>query len=113
MARTACLVCFISTVNGRSKKEKKKKPWKTGASSRYTTNLKQSILETFHIYGLACLPCFVSLVLLVAAAKILAVKVGTTIGQVCLPALSACKPCLCLQKAFLLFEVVFLQTNMS
>jgi hypothetical protein len=23
MARTACLVCFISTVNGRSKKKKK------------------------------------------------------------------------------------------
>ena len=30
MARTACLVCFISTVNGRSKKKKKKRqmPWK-------------------------------------------------------------------------------------
>jgi hypothetical protein len=40
MTHTACLVCFISTVNGRSKK---KKPWKMGASSRHTTNLKQSI----------------------------------------------------------------------
>ncbi len=28
-----------------------KKPWKTGARSRYITNLKQSILETFDIYG--------------------------------------------------------------
>ncbi len=48
MARTACLVCFISTVNGCSKK---KKPWKTGASSGHITNLKQSIWETFDIYG--------------------------------------------------------------
>ncbi len=47
-ARTACLVCFTSTVNGHSKK---KKPWKTGASSGRITNLKQSILETFDIYG--------------------------------------------------------------
>ncbi len=42
MACTACLVCFISTVNGCSKKEKK--PIKTGASSRHITKLKQSIL---------------------------------------------------------------------
>jgi hypothetical protein len=27
------------------------KPVKTGASSEYITNLKQSILETFDIYG--------------------------------------------------------------
>ncbi len=51
MAHTACLVCFISTVNGRSEK-KEKKPIKTAASSRHITNLKQSILETFDIYGL-------------------------------------------------------------
>ncbi len=49
MARTAGLVCFISTVNGRSKKKKKKSPWKTGARSGHITNLKQSIL-TFDIY---------------------------------------------------------------
>ncbi len=49
MAHTACLVCFISTVNGRSKKIKKK-PWKMGSSSGHITNLKQSILETFDIY---------------------------------------------------------------
>ncbi len=50
MAHTACLVCFISTVNGHSKK--KKKPWKMGSSSGHitNTNLKQSILETFDIY---------------------------------------------------------------
>jgi hypothetical protein len=29
----------------------KKKPIKTGASSGHITNLKQSILETFDIYG--------------------------------------------------------------
>jgi hypothetical protein len=39
---TACLVCFICTFNGRSKKE----PIKTGASSGHITNLKESILET-------------------------------------------------------------------
>ncbi len=61
MVRTACLVFFISTVNGRSKK---KKPWKTGASSGHMTNLKQSLL-TFDIYGTNTLayfsirlPCF-------------------------------------------------------
>ncbi len=55
MACTACLVCFVSTVNGRSNKKKKRKeeayPWKTSASSGHITNLKQSILETFDIYG--------------------------------------------------------------
>ncbi len=51
MAHIACLVCFISTVNGHSKKRKEKKPIKTGASSRHIKNLKQSILETFDIYG--------------------------------------------------------------
>ncbi len=52
MARTACLVCFISTVNGHCNKRKKEEayPWKAGASSGHTTNLKQSILETFDIY---------------------------------------------------------------
>jgi hypothetical protein len=50
MVRTACLVCFISTVNGhRGKKEKK--PIKMGTSSGHITNLKQTILETFDIYG--------------------------------------------------------------
>ena len=55
MARTACLVCFSSSVNGRSNKKKKRKeeayPWKASTSSRHITNLKQSILETFDIYG--------------------------------------------------------------
>jgi len=54
MARTACLVCFISTVNGRSNKKQKRKeedyPWKAGTSSGHITNLKQFILETFDIY---------------------------------------------------------------
>jgi hypothetical protein len=49
-ACTTCLVCLISTVNGSNKK--KKKPIKTGTSNGHITNLKQSILETFYIYGL-------------------------------------------------------------
>jgi hypothetical protein len=54
MAHTACLICFISTVNGCGNKKKKRKeeayPWKTGISSVHITNLKQSIFETFDIY---------------------------------------------------------------
>ncbi len=53
MVLTACLVCFISTVNCC----RKKKPWKTGTSSGHITNLKQSILETFDIYGLCVRVC--------------------------------------------------------
>ncbi len=48
MAHTACLVCFISTVNGHSNKKRRKEegyPWKAGARSRHTANLKQSILR--------------------------------------------------------------------
>ncbi len=47
MARTACLVCFISTVNGHCNKKRKEEayPWKAGTSSIHTTNLKQSILR--------------------------------------------------------------------
>jgi hypothetical protein len=48
MARTTCLVCFISTVNGHSKKKKEKR-LKCGASSRHIANLKQSIFS-FDIY---------------------------------------------------------------
>ncbi len=48
MVRTACLVCFISTVNSHSKKERKgKKPIKIGASRGHITNLKQSIRILF------------------------------------------------------------------
>jgi hypothetical protein len=46
MAHTACLVCFISTINGRSKKSLLRL-----ALVAAPTNLKQSILETFNIYG--------------------------------------------------------------
>ncbi len=42
MAHPACLVCFISSVNGRIKK-RKKKPWKPGTSSSHITNLMQFI----------------------------------------------------------------------
>jgi hypothetical protein len=50
----------------------------------------KSILETFDTYGLHCLPCFVLLVLLVAAAKILAVKAGTSIHLARLPCQPIC-----------------------
>jgi hypothetical protein len=32
-------------------KKRRRVPWKAGASSGHITNLKQSILETFDIYG--------------------------------------------------------------
>ncbi len=57
MACTAWLVWFISAVNGRSNKKKKRKeeayPWEAGTSSGHITNLKQYILETVNIYGRA------------------------------------------------------------
>jgi hypothetical protein len=43
MTRTACLVCFISTVNDRNKK-KKRRLFMSGASSGHITKLKQSII---------------------------------------------------------------------
>ncbi len=49
MARTACLVCFISTVNGRSKKEEKKAIMSC-ASSGHITKLKQSIFAFRYLY---------------------------------------------------------------
>ncbi len=62
MAHTACLVYFISTVNGhRNKKNKRKEEayqWKAGATSQHTTNLKQSILRlSISMYGTCRLPC--------------------------------------------------------
>jgi hypothetical protein len=49
MAHTACLVCFISTVNGHcNKKRKEKKKLTLGRLAQVagtTTNLKQSILR--------------------------------------------------------------------
>ncbi len=35
----------------------KKKPIKTGPNSGHITNLKQSILETFDIYGFCTIAC--------------------------------------------------------
>jgi len=49
MARTACLLASLVLLMAAAKKEKK--PIKTGTSSRHITNIKQSILETFDIYG--------------------------------------------------------------
>jgi len=42
MAHTACLVCLISTVSGRSKKSQN-----CGASSGHITKLKQSIYKIY------------------------------------------------------------------
>ncbi len=50
MARTACLVCFITTVNGRSKK-RKKKPIMSCASSEHITKLKQSIFAFRYLWS--------------------------------------------------------------
>jgi hypothetical protein len=49
MARTACLVCLISTVSDHSKK-RKKTMLKIGTSRGHITNLEQSIFS-FDIYG--------------------------------------------------------------
>ncbi len=45
MAHTACLVCLISTVSGRSKKS-----LKCGISSGHITNLKQSIFSFQYLW---------------------------------------------------------------
>jgi hypothetical protein len=51
MARTTCLVCFISTVNGLSKKKrKKKKPIMSCASNGHITILKQSIFAFRYLW---------------------------------------------------------------
>jgi hypothetical protein len=41
--------------NATKKRKEKKKlyTWKAGANSGHTTNLKQSILETFNIYAIS------------------------------------------------------------
>ncbi len=69
MMRTACLVCFISFVNGHSKK---KKPWKVGASSRHTTNLKQSIFAFRYLWCWATVVVVLFLPFVVVAAAALA-----------------------------------------
>jgi hypothetical protein len=48
MACTACQVCLISTVNGHSKKKRKR--LKSGAGSGHITDLKQSSFS-FDSYG--------------------------------------------------------------
>ncbi len=50
MARIACLVCFISTVNGRSKKEKKRSLLRAVLVAGTQQNL--SSLYYFDVYGL-------------------------------------------------------------
>ncbi len=52
MARTACLVCLVSTVNGCSMKKKEISLEWGGASSGHITNLKQSI--SFVLISMGC-----------------------------------------------------------
>jgi len=57
MAPAACLVStvvlLVLLIPSATKKKRKEEayPWKTGVSSGHITSLKQSILETFDIYG--------------------------------------------------------------
>jgi hypothetical protein len=55
MARTPALFPSLVLLMAAATKKKKRKeeayPWKADACSRHITNLKQSILETFNIYG--------------------------------------------------------------
>jgi hypothetical protein len=41
----------MATATKKKKRKEEAYPWKAGASSGHITNLKQSILETFDIYG--------------------------------------------------------------
>jgi hypothetical protein len=43
----------MATATKKKKKKEEAYPWKAGASCGHTTNLKQSILETFNIYGVS------------------------------------------------------------
>ncbi len=70
MARTACLVCLISTVSGHCNKGENALKDVTLVAG---TQQNLSNLYALDIYGQVSLPCFVVLVLLLAAAKILAV----------------------------------------
>jgi hypothetical protein len=41
----------MATATKKKKRKEEAYPWKTGTSSGHITNFKQSILETFDIYG--------------------------------------------------------------
>jgi hypothetical protein len=53
MHRLPCLLHQYCQWPQQQKKKRKEEayPWKAGFSSRHITNLEQSILETFDIYG--------------------------------------------------------------
>jgi hypothetical protein len=48
----ASLVLSMAAATKKKKRKEEAYPWKAGTSSGHITNLKQSILETFDIYGL-------------------------------------------------------------
>ncbi len=47
----ASLVLSMAAATKKKKRKEEAYPWKAGASSGHIANLKQSILETFDIYG--------------------------------------------------------------
>ncbi len=47
----ASLVLLMAAATKKKKRKEESYPWKAGDSSGHITNLKQSILETFDIYG--------------------------------------------------------------
>jgi hypothetical protein len=49
----ASLVLLMAAATKKKKRKEEAYPWRAGTSSRHITNLKQSILETFDVYG----PC--------------------------------------------------------
>ncbi len=53
LLKSPCLLHWYCKWPQQQKKKRKEEayPWKAGASSRHITNLRQSILETFDIYG--------------------------------------------------------------
>jgi hypothetical protein len=44
----------MATATKKKKRKEEAYPWKASTSSGHTTNLKQSIFETFDIYGTVC-----------------------------------------------------------
>jgi hypothetical protein len=50
-ALLASLVLLMAAATKKKKRKEEAYPWKAGTSSGHITNLKQSILETFDIYG--------------------------------------------------------------
>jgi hypothetical protein len=79
LAHAACLVCFISTVNGHTKK-KRKKGSKCGASSGHITNLEQSIFS-FDIYGSTTVAQWLNIFLVIPRSRVRVQELAVTQGK--------------------------------